>query len=114
MSRVHHCIVALLALGPTPAAAQCRAADAMSVSMVSRWRGLMVATDSSVLAALRRNFVAPVDSSTVVLVTDRDTCAKAMAAYNSVAGTGAQPPSGAVYVVKVGAVYIVRDPVQRS
>ena len=64
--------------------------------------------------ALQRNFIAQVDSPTVVLVTNKNTCSKAMRAYNDVRGAGSQPPSGAVYVIKVGAMYIVRDPVQRN
>jgi hypothetical protein len=80
--------------------------------MIKKWRRLMVNSDASVRAALSRNSVSQVDSSTVVLVTDKTTCSKAMKAYNSVLGAGAKPPSGSVYVIKVGAVYIVRDPVQ--
>lgn len=86
----------------------------MGTAMVGKWRGIMAATDSGVRAALRRDFIPQVDSSTVVLVTDPDTCARAMAAYNSVRGSDAQTPSGSVYVIRVGAMYVVRDPVQRS
>jgi hypothetical protein len=70
----------------------------------------MVSTDGSVRLALGRNGLTQVDSSTVVLVTDKTTCTKAMKAYNSVLGQGAPPPSGSVYVIKVGSAYIVRDP----
>lgn len=117
MTRLHHWLVALpagLVLGATPALAQCRAADSTSTVMITRWRSLMVDTNGSVRLALQRNFIAQVDSSTVVLVTDKNTCSKAMRAYNDVRGAGSQPPSGAVYVIKVGTVYIVRDPVQRN
>jgi hypothetical protein len=82
--------------------------------MIRRWRLLMVATDGSVRLALSRNGVSQVDSSTVVLVTDKTICSKAVRAYNGVLGPNAQPPSGSVYVIKVGTNYIVRDPVQRG
>jgi hypothetical protein len=74
----------------------------------------MVTTDPYTRLALTRNGVSQVDSSTVVLVTDRTACSKAMKAYNNVLGAGARPPSGSVYVIKVGSAYIVRDPVQQG
>jgi hypothetical protein len=82
--------------------------------MVHKWRLLMVTTDPYTRLALTRNGVSQVDSSTVVLVTDRTACSKAMKAYNNVLGAGARPPSGSVYVIKVGSAYIVRDPVQQG
>lgn len=102
------------ALPASQAAAQCRSADSTSARMIHKWRSLMVATDFSTQQALSRNFVPQVDSSTVVLVTDKTVCSKAMKAYNNVLGAGAQPPSGSVYVIKIGSAYIVRDPVQRG
>jgi hypothetical protein len=103
-----------MAMPAKRASAQCRAADSTSARMVHKWRSLMVATDFSTKQALSRNFVPQVDSSTVVLVTDRTVCSQAMKAYNNVVGAGAKPPSGSVYVIKVGTAYIVRDPVQRG
>ena len=107
-------VVAGLAIAGTRAAAQCRGADSTGAPMIHKWKALMVTTDSATRQALSRNGVSQVDSSSVVFVTDPAICAKAMKAYNGVLGPGARPPSGAVYVIKVGTAYIVRDPVQRG
>jgi hypothetical protein len=66
------------------------------------------------LLAMKRNGIRRVDSSTIVLVSDKTICTRAIKAYNSLLGAESQPPSNAVYVIQVGTSYIVRDPVQRS
>ena len=57
------------------------------------------------------------DSTTVRLVTQEETCQNARDAYVAnapVLGPGAIAPTGRVYVVSIGNVYAVLDPVYRG
>jgi hypothetical protein len=94
--------------------AQCRAADSTSAKLVKHWRNLVVNPDSRVRLALSDLGITQVDSSTIVLVGDRTSCTKAVKTYNATLGASSPPPSGSVYLLKVGTRYVVLDPAQQS
>lgn len=102
------------AAAPRSVEAQCRGLDSLGTQMVGNWRNLMVNPNPQVRAWLQQFGIAQVDSATVVLVSDKTACSKALKSYNASLGPGSQPPSGSVYVVKVGTMYVVRDPVQKG
>jgi hypothetical protein len=112
----------LLSLGSTvPAAAQasaCRPADATSARMLQWVKGIATGSGAQ-QAALRAEMKIPLVSATqVTYVTDKTVCSKAVSPYNSITGIGdstagtAIAPSGELYVVKAGTVYVVWDPVK--
>jgi hypothetical protein len=104
----------LVYTAPSAAEAQCRAADSTSQRLVAKYQGLMRSTDPDVRLALSRNGIQQVDPSTVTLITDKTVCSKAERAYSATNKGSTIPSSGSVYLVKVGAVYVLRDPVRRS
>ena len=116
MKRLLICVVAALAVAiPAQASdAQCRAADSVGVQLIKNWRNLVVNPDSRVRLALSDLGITQVDSSTVVLVSERTSCTKAVKAYNATLSANSPAPSGSVYLLKVGSRYVVLDPVQKS
>ena len=116
MRRLLICVVAALAVS-VPAhgsEAQCRVADSVGVKLIKHWRNLVVNPDSRVRLALSDLGITQVDSSTVVLVSDKTACTKAMKAYNATLDANSPQPSGSVYLLKVGSRYVVVDPAHYS
>ena len=94
---------------------QCRAADSTSAVMVGKYKSNLRSTDGNMKLWLSRNGIpSTVDPNTVVLVTDRNVCSKAERTYSTALKNNGVTPSGSVYVVKIGTVYVVKDPVQTS
>jgi hypothetical protein len=101
-----------------PAGAQstttaCRPADSRSVHYLNAMRTLATNTDAEYVATRGRLRVPNVPATQVAYVTDEKVCNKAVQAFAAAAGTRSDGvvPSGQVYVVRVGTVYVVRDPV---
>jgi len=107
-------VLSLLAANAARGDAQCRSADSSGTTMLEKYKSNLRSTDPYMRLALNRNGISQVDPNTVVLVTDRNVCSKAMKAYNTAASGNHVTPSGSVYVVKIGTVYVVKDPVQTS
>jgi hypothetical protein len=73
---------------------------------------MVTSTDSVIVAARQRQGLPAVPTSQVSYVTDNSVCAKAEKTYTfNLTGTTATP-SLQVYVIKVGNVSVVWDPVQ--
>ncbi|HLQ23610.1 MAG TPA: hypothetical protein VK132_10410 [Gemmatimonadales bacterium] len=115
-------ILASVGVLSSPAQGQtsaCRPADAVSAGLVADLQRIASGTDST-NAGLRSLLQIPqVATSQVTYVTNKTTCNKALTPYNTAthatdANTGAEvdPPSGQLYVVQVGTVYAVWDPVK--
>ena len=109
-------LLAANAVAPANAGAQCRAADSTGAQMLGKYKSNLrrSSTDFDMQQWLIRNGIPLVDPSTVVLVTDRYVCSEAMKAYNATVSGNGVTPFGSVYVVKIGTVYVVKDPVQVS
>jgi hypothetical protein len=98
-------------IGTTRAQAQsCRAADMTSSIMVATLQNTMTSTVPQVIAERQSSHlpVAAVDS--ITFVTDTTVCSQMASAYAAALAPSSGTPSGSVYVVKVGAVYVVCDP----
>ena len=108
----------LAAASPSPAGfapAVCAGRDAYTAGMVIRIQQIVAASDSTSLA-LRRQFAWPrVEASAVSLVSDNRVCAAAESAYNAtLKRQPPAPPSGVIYVFRIGSVYWVYDHAQRN
>ena len=55
-----------------------------------------------------------VSASEIAYVTDNRVCSKAVSPYNTNAGMGSVAPSGKLYVIKVGTLYLANDPVKSA
>ena len=112
-SRRHLVFAAFLAtLLATPSAAQsCRAADDSSDFMIGDLKSLVSSTDPQD-ANQRLDLKIPVvDTSTIVLVTQTQTCNKALTAFLTTLPAGYPTPlPTSVYVAKVGNVYVAMHP----
>ena len=112
--------VVLVGLKPLNAAAQgssaCRPADSASVRILSWVRSIVTGTDPASAKQRTAMRLPQVGTDQITYVTDKQVCSKAVSPYNANAayqttGTGtAEAPSGQLYVVKVGTVYVVKDP----
>jgi hypothetical protein len=92
----------------------CRSEDSVSRFMVNGVKRLMSASDSASVATRSRMQLPVVSPDSVVLVTNDSICSQMVSAYGgaiSLPRSDGVVPSGQVYVVKVGTVYLVRDPV---
>ena len=91
---------------PTPV---CMPADSTSAFMISSAKALMSSTPAGLVAERQSLQVPLVSPDTIVLINDESVCSQMATAF---AGSlqGGDTPSGQVYVVQVGSVYIVRDP----
>jgi hypothetical protein len=107
--------VAALAVGATSARAQCRGADSTATRMVAKYTNLLdrATVDGPTRQQLTKMSL-PQPPAAVALVTNNTVCRKAEQAYTTALGANRNTPSGAVYVVKVGTSYVVRDPAQRG
>jgi hypothetical protein len=79
-------------------------------ALLSYGRELATNTDSIYVAHRQRYHITATDSSNVALVTSDSVCALAGDAYNANLSPAYQSASRAVYVVRIGNVYIVTDP----
>jgi len=98
----------------SPSSAQsCRAADANSAFMIADLKKLVSSPQD---AYQRRDLKIPVvDTSTIVLVTQTQTCNKALTAFLTTLPMGYPTPLPTnVYVVKVGNVYVAMHPPPRG
>ena len=102
-------VASLVAL---PAAAQsCRAADDSSAFMIADLKKLVSSTNPQDGYQRRDLKIPVVDTSTIVLVTQTQTCNKALTAFLSTLPPGYPTPlPTSVYVVKVGNVYVAMHP----
>jgi hypothetical protein len=115
---------ALIAIGtgafPVAAQSSCRPADETSARMLQWVKNIATATGPH--AAERRTMtkIPQVSASQVTYVTSSTVCNKALSPYNAEtvmqdATTGTPvSPSGQLYVVKAGTVYVVWDPVKSA
>lgn len=99
--------------GGTPSAT-CRPSSLLVELSVRGYQRLVTSTDTAAVASRHRRQLPAVPASLVSYVTDDAICAKAERAYTAAVGVRNPPvtPSLQVYVIKVGDVYVVWDPVQ--
>ena len=113
-------MLAALTFHETPLVGQssaCRPADSVSADMVAEINAIATGTEA-IHAQLRQDMQIPrVSASQVTYVTDKTVCNKIRAAYDANtrefdATTGAETssPSGKLYVVKAGSIYVAWDP----
>lgn len=94
-----------------PVSAQtCLPSDGSSANEVAWLTVVATSSDSQYLVRRQRYGIPSTQANKIYYVTDEAVCVAAAAAYQQAAGT--QPSAGdrQVYVVKVGNVYVVRDP----
>jgi hypothetical protein len=96
----------------------CRPADSTSASMVAWLTAVVTGTDSAAVEQRTQMKLPKVAASQITYVTDENVCSKALSPYNAnstMSGNGVSvPPSGQLYVVKVGTVYVARDPAKTA
>jgi hypothetical protein len=112
-------VVALIALPLTAfaqASSACRPADSTSTRMVKWVTNVVTGTDSGSVRQRTQMKLPQVAPTEISYVSDKTVCSKALSPYN--ANSGMQnggvtvAPSGKLYVIKVGTVYVVNDPVK--
>ena len=116
--------VAYLVLGLPPTMLEgqvnsaCRPADATSTRMVQWLTAVVTGTDSTLVQLRTRMKLPQVAASQITYVTDNRICSKLVAPYNAETvmqdASGSVPPSGKLYVVKVGTVYVASDPIKTT
>lgn len=101
----------LIVLGSSPAAAQCRSADAETANMIGYLQELVTApaSDRDRVATRKAYHLPAVAAYQVTLVSTSKTCKSALAAYTPLLPAGTPAPTS-VYVVAVGNVYVVLTP----
>jgi hypothetical protein len=98
----------------------CRPADAESALVLAWVKGIVTGTDSASLRQRTAMQLPQVSASQVTYVTDATTCSKVLTPYAASIGFKApatgpgEVPSGKLYVVKVGTVYVATDPALRA
>ena len=106
-----------LAIGwrSTAPLAVCMPSDIFSEAVLARVQTIVTSTDTA-MVSLRGRLAWPATSaSSVSYVTDNAVCAAAEPPYTaSILAAYRKPPSGSVYVWKIGSVYWVRDTVQHN
>jgi hypothetical protein len=113
-------IIAGLALWVLPATLQaqatsaCRPADSTSVRMVKWLSNVVTGTDAGSTKQRDQMKLPVVDVSQITYVTDSKVCSKVVTPYNAKTVMGSVTPSGKLYVVKVGSVYVAKDPVKAA
>jgi hypothetical protein len=104
----------------TPAALQgqgtsaCRPTDSTSVRLVQWVSSIVTGTDAAALRQRSQMKLPRVSASEIAYVTDNRVCSKAVSPYNTNAGMGSVAPSGKLYVIKVGTLYLANDPVKSA
>ena len=95
-----------------PLAAQSCASpsDTTSIALVARMKALVTSTHTEQIYVRRSVQIPGGDSSTVTLVTQNQTCSKALTAFNSTI-VGHTPLPTKIYLAKVGTVYVAMYPV---
>ena len=101
--------VALLGSAPRLYAQSCRAADSTSTFMLNAVKNMMTSSDSHIASERQTLHLPLIAADSVALVADESVCSRMATAYSAVLPAN-KTPSGKVYVVQVGAVYVVRDP----
>jgi hypothetical protein len=107
---------------PFTVAAQsaCRPADSASVQMTLWVKNIATGTDSQAADLRAQTRIPSTTASQVQYVTDNKICSKVLSPYNAetvmtVTATSTQvAPSGQVYVVRAGTVYVVWDPAKAA
>lgn len=96
----------------SPATAQsCRSADDNSAWMIADLKSLVSSADPQDGYQRRDLKIPVVDTATIVLVTQTQTCNKVLTAFLSTLPADYPTPlPTSVYVVKVGTVYVAMDP----
>jgi len=89
---------------------RCRTGGDEAAALLTYGKELATNTDSMYVATRQRYHITATDSSNVALVTSDSVCALAGDAYNAHLSVAHQTASRAVYVVRIGSVYIVTDP----
>jgi hypothetical protein len=115
-------VLFILGLGHRQVTAQwtCRPSDAASERMVRWVRNIATGTDAHAADVREHTKIPFVSESQVTYVTSQFVCNKALSPYNARtamqdASTGASIlPSGSLYVVKAGTVYVVWDPAKSA
>lgn len=107
--RGFYVIGALLVSAPRLHAQSCRAADSTSTFMLNAVRHMMTSSDSHIVSERQTLQLPLIPADSVVLVTDQSVCSEMATAYSGALSPN-KTPSGQVYVVRVGTVYVVRDP----
>lgn len=110
-------IASLVAVAASAARAhaQCRGPDSTAKRMVAIYTNILdrAAVDSATRQQLTKMNL-PQPPATVTLVSDKTVCRKAEQVYTAALRGNGNTPSGAVYVLKIGTSYVVRDPSQRG
>jgi hypothetical protein len=91
-------------------AQSCRGADSTSTFMLNATRNLVSSTLPQLIRERQSLHLPAVSPETVVLVADTMRCSQMATAYAGVLAASSGKPSGRVYVLQVGTVYVVRDP----
>ena len=89
---------------------RCQSGGDEADALLSYGKELATSTDSIYVATRQRYHIVATDSSNVALVTSDSVCSLAGDAYNAHLSVAHQVANRAVYVVRVGDVYIVTDP----
>lgn len=113
-------IPALAALGYTPLAdaqsSACRPADSASARIITWLTNIVTGTDTASVHMRSQLKLPQVAASQVSYVAASSVCNKVVTVYNTnskITQDGvAVAPSGKIYVVKVGTVYVAQDPVK--
>lgn len=89
---------------------RCQIEGDEAAALLSYGKELATNTDSIYVATRQRYHITATDASNVALVTSDSVCALAGDAYNAHLSVAHQSANRAVYVVRIGSVYIVADP----
>jgi hypothetical protein len=115
-------VAGLCGLTPLVASAQsaCRPADSVSVRLTQWVKNIATRTSSHAVSLRAQTQIPLTSASQIAYIYDNRICSKVLSPYNAetamtVTATGtAIVPSGSVYVVRAGTVYVVWDPVKSA
>lgn len=114
---VSHLIVSLIALALPPilhgqSTSPCRPLDGGGLATLNWARTTATSSDSTAISSRTRLKIPKVSASKVSYVTDTRMCQQAVNAYSAAAGVPANGRS--VYLVKVGTIYVIKDPTVKA
>jgi len=92
----------------------CRPADSTTVRLVQWLSSIVTGTDAAAVQQRNQMKLPVVPASQITYVTDNKVCSKAISPYNANSGMGSVAPSGKLYVIQVGTVYVTNDPVKTA